>query len=924
MIERARAAWGFLGNRSGSIVLRIVLIAVMLAIPLAAPGVFVIQGWNDKLVAKRFQMAPRNASQAVIFIAIDKKSLDAVGAWPWPRSIYADLIERLSTDGAGDIFVDVDFSSASSPVQDVRLAEALSRAGGSVLLPVFRQQVAASSSQNTITRPIDALLQNAWPVFANVALDPDGNVRRFELGDMFDGVATQSAAAALAKANRSDGNLLIDYSIRPETVPTYSLSDVLAGTIGADAVRGRSVVIGASATELKDIFPVPVYSALAGPLIHVLAAETLLQDRELHVADQTPVELLFAAVLIVGVLCWRNLGILGAFAVFGIFGLLGEAGAFVLQAQHGYVVETAVFWLILLVTTLLFLNERVDVGQMLVVVANMEQRNTRRLMQRIISDSSDGVIAFDSELKIVELSKSGALLIGGVAGAPLSDCADDDLMRHVAELIDRHTEDPSVVHSSSFDLVKHGGKEVTHIEATLTMSPIEKVDGARRAHSYAGCLILRDVTTRRLYDNRIRYLAERDDLTGLLNRREFAARLGTLSVPHDVAVFDLERFSAICATLGRDAGDDMLTAVARRLSFSIGSDLCARLDGDVFAVATRSIDGRGPEMLATRLLGLFQEPVDVGATDLPIAIRIGLVRAETGAAENWLRAAEAALGQAKTTVGRLWSEYDPTSAIRQARSRRLEMDMRGGLKDGQFFLLFQPQIDIASGQLVGAEALIRWQHPEFGLVSPVEFIPIAESTGLICEMGRWAINDACAQAASWPRDISVAVNVSPIQFERSNIEAEVYEAIERSGLLPSRLCLELTESSFLEQGGPIVELMNRLRLAGITIALDDFGTGYSSLSYLAGLPLDKLKIDQSFVRAMCSDIGVMEIVKAVVVLAHGLKLGVVAEGVENEAEVDTLRVLGCETCQGYLFGKPQMASELFAVNRPYHLLAVSR
>lgn len=913
MIERARVVWSFLGNRSGSIALRIVLIALMLAIPLVAPGLFVVQGWNDKLVAKRFQMAPRYASQKLIFVAIDKKSLDAVGGWPWPRSIYADLIDRLSTASAGDIFVDVDFSSASSSVQDIRLAEALDKAGGSVLLPVFRQQVAANSQQTTITRPIDALLENAWPVFANVALDPDGNVRRMERGDKIDNVGTQSAAAALAGVGQSDGELLIDYSIRPDTVPTYSLSDVLNGSVGADAIRGRSVVIGASATELKDIFPVPVYRALAGPLIHVLAAETLLQHRDLRVFNQTPIELLFAAMLIVGVLCWRTLGVLGAFVVAVFLVALGEAGALVGQAQYGYIIETAVPWLVLLLAILLFLNERVDVGQILVAVANMEQRNTRRLMQRIISDSSDGVVAFDSDLKIVELSKSGALFLNGAVGAPLSNCADEDLMKHVTDLIDRHLEQPSAVHSSSFDFTRLLGSETSYIEATLTISPIERADGVRRANNYAGCLILRDVTTRRRYENRIRYLAERDDLTGLFNRREFAARLGNVSASHDIAVFDLERFSAICATLGRDAGDDMLKAVARRLSISIDTQLCARLGGDVFAVATRSVDGEGLERLASRLLSSFENAVDVGTIDLPVAIRIGLMRSESGDAESCLRAAEAALAQAKTTVGRSWAEHDSTSAVRQARSRRLEADMRNGLKTGQFFLLFQPQIDIASGRMVGAEALIRWQHPELGLVSPIEFIPIAESTGLICEMGRWAINDACVQAASWPGGVTVAVNVSPIQFERSDIEAEVCEAIERSGLPPSRLCLELTESSFLEQGGPIVDLMNRLRLAGMTIALDDFGTGYSSLSYLAGLPLDKLKIDQSFVRAMRSDAGVLEIVKAVVALAHGLKLGVVAEGVETDAEFEMLRMLGCETGQGYLFGKPQKASELFAV-----------
>ncbi len=921
MIAKSKALWRSLGSRSGSVVLRLALIATMIALPLVAPGMFMVQNWNDNFVAKRFQMAPRTASGTIAFIAIDKMSLDAVGTWPWPRGVYAELIDRISAAGAGDIFIDVDFSTPSQKSEDNKLAAALDRAGGSVLLPVFRQQITAKGSETTITMPIGLFAEKSWPVFANVALERDGNVRRFSLGEKSDAVSTQSAAATLAKTDRHTGTALIDFSIRPDTVPTFSLSDVLKGHLGADALRGRSIVVGASATELKDIFAVPIYGVLAGPMIHVLAAETLLQNRDLRTFNQMPLELFFSAVLIVVALTWRSIGIASWVILTGTLGLLIEIGAFLLQEECGIIIGTAVPCLILLLSFLMFLNERLDLGQMLMVVAIVERRNTRRLMARIIQDSSDGVIAFDSSLKIIEASQSARQLFNAQVGNDVFSDTDPSVVEAVKILIARYCADPSKIHSTTTEFATQVGAKTVHLEAVTTISPNERTDATRHDAGFAGCLILRDVTARRMYHERLRYLAEHDELTGLLNRREFASRLDVFAEKYQIAVLDVERFSGVCATLGRDTGDDVLRAIATRLRSEFGESLIARLAGDVFAVALSSVELEAVERVASRLLDLFKNPIAVGVTSVPVGIRVGVAQVANDSAENRVRDAESALDLVRAAPGRRWALYDPASAVRQARARRLEADMREALLQRQFFLLYQPQIELATGRLIGAEALIRWKHPEFGLISPVEFIPIAESTGLICEMGRWTAIEACTEAADWPADLSVAVNVSPVQFARSDVEAIVQEAIAASGLAASRLCLELTESTFLEQGGPTIEKMSRLRKAGISIALDDFGTGYSSMSYLASLPLDKLKIDQSFVRLMNADEGVLEIVKAVVSLAHGLKLDVVAEGVESEAEVETLRRLGCETGQGYLFGKPQPAPGLFTRKTTSHAVA---
>ncbi|MBB6219512.1 putative signal transduction protein with EAL and GGDEF domain/CHASE2 domain-containing sensor protein [Rhizobium leguminosarum] len=890
---------------AGPIALRALLIAAMLALPVVASKIAAVTQLDDGLIAKRFEWAPRDASGKIVFIAIDKRTLDAVGIWPWPRSQYGKLLEKLTAANAADIFLDIDFSTPSSPAEDGALAAALEKAGGGVLLPIFRQKVAAGSSETEISKPIAALLANAWPVFANVPMDADGIIRGFDLGNEFDGRSTQSAAAALSGSPDTSGRRLIDFSIRQASVPTYSLVDVLSGKVADEQLEGRSIVVGASAAELKDIFPVPLEGSIVGPLLHVLAAETLLQNRSLRQYDQEPIELLVAAILIVAIFSSRMAGMAKISLLLLAMGLVGEAVAFCLQKDFAVVSGTTVFWMLLALAWVLALNERIDLRQMMATFASIDARNTRRLMRRIIADSSDGIVAFTSDMKIADISVSAKAVLRLDAGADLLTSPERSVTEAVASLMARFDVDSGRIHTDVVEFVTYGGEDQIAYEARITLSPVEGHD-PKAAHSFCGCIIIRDVTVQKRYQAKLKRMSEEDDLTGLLNRREFLARLeGRNGL---VVVLEIERFSDICAAIGRDAGDTLLRAVGARLGVCVLGGPLGRIDGALFAVVTTEDDD--PALYAERLLNLFDEPVAIDGTPLIIAVRLGFAHAGPLGAEGALRAAESALDTAKKT-SEAWAIYNPAIALRQARLRRLEADIRAGLRDQQFFLLYQPQVDLSSGRFVGAEALLRWRHPELGVISPAEFIPIAESSGLICDIGRWVLTEACAEASRWPFG-TVSVNMSPVQFDRSDVEAEVRFALSTSGLPPSRLCLELTESVFLGDRGRSIEKMAAARAIGVSLALDDFGTGYSSMSYLADLPLDKLKIDQSFVRRMTGAQGVLEIVKAIVFLARGLNLEIVAEGVEGEGEKALLRQLECQTGQGYLFGKPQLASEMIA------------
>ncbi|QAS83284.1 EAL domain-containing protein (plasmid) [Rhizobium acidisoli] len=877
----------------------------MLALPVVASKIAAVTQLDDGLIAKRFEWAPRDASGKIVFIAIDKRTLDAVGIWPWPRSQYGKLLEKLTAANAADIFLDIDFSTPSSPAEDGALAAALEKAGGGVLLPIFRQKVAAGSSETEISKPIAALLANAWPVFANVPMDADGIIRGFDLGNEFDGRSTQSAAAALSGSPDTSGRRLIDFSIRQESVPTYSLIDVLSGKVADEQLEGRSIVVGASAAELKDIFPVPLEGSIVGPLLHVLAAETLLQNRSLRQYDQGPLDLLIAAILIVAIFSSRRAGMAKMSVLLAAAGLVGEAVAFCLQKDFAVVSGTSVHWMLLALAWVLAFNERIDLGQTMATFAGIDARNTRRLMRRIIADSSDGIVAFTSDMKIAEISISAQAVLKLGAGADLLTSPERSVTEAVASLMARFDVDSGRIHTDVVEFVTYGGEDQIAYEARITLSPVEGHD-PKAAHSFCGCIIIRDVTVQKRYQAKLKRMSEEDDLTGLLNRREFLARLeGRIGL---VVVLEIERFSDICAVLGRDAGDSLLRAVGARLETNFPDGLLGRIEGALFALLTGKEDD--PALCADRLLSLFEEPVVIDETSVIIALRLGLVQAGPLRAEAALGAAESALDTAKKT-SEAWSIYNPAIALRQARLRRLETDIRAGLRDQQFFLLYQPQVDLSSGRFVGAEALLRWRHPELGVISPAEFIPIAESSGLICNIGRWVLTEACAEASRWPFG-TVSVNMSPVQFDRSDVEADVRLALSTSGLPASRLCIELTESVFLNDSGRSVEKMAAARGMGVSLALDDFGTGYSSMSYLADLPLDKLKIDQSFVRRMTGAQGVLEIVKAIVFLARGLNLEIVAEGVEGEAEEALLRQLECQTGQGYLFGKPQIASEMIA------------
>jgi diguanylate cyclase (GGDEF)-like protein len=431
--------------------------------------------------------------------------------------------------------------------------------------------------------------------------------------------------------------------------------------------------------------------------------------------------------------------------------------------------------------------------------------------------------------------------------------------------------------------------------------------------------IQEDITERRQAEQKIYWLSRHDPLTEIANRLKFQEALEkALRNLKDGCGFalhwiDLDRFKAVNDTLGHPVGDALLKSVAKRLRNAVREgDIVARLGGDEFAVLHCSADRHDAESMSRRLLQAIGEPHPVGGQSVSCGASIGIAIAPAhgNSAEDLLKAADLALYRAKSTGRGVVAFYDPDLDDGTNSRYELQGDLRGAVDQNQLELYYQPLVNPGNRTIAAFEALLRWHHPTRGMISPVDFIPIAEETGLIVEIGVWALRQACCEATKWPQSVRVSVNLSPVQFEQGNLYQSVADALSISGLAPERLELEITEGVLLRDEVRTREVLHNLRALGVRIALDDFGTAYASLSYLRSFPFDKIKIDRSFVRdlddAKRSDC--TAIIQAVAGLGRQMQMSTVAEGIETLDQAETVMAAGCNELQGFFFSEPVPAN----------------
>ena len=543
-------------------------------------------------------------------------------------------------------------------------------------------------------------------------------------------------------------------------------------------------------------------------------------------------------------------------------------------------------------------------------------RNDGQLLHTILNNMSQGVLLFDSELKLVICNQRYIEMYGLSQEAARPGCALRDLLNNRIQ-VGTFSGDPE-------DYVAR--LEECIVEGKVFSNTSKLADGriislvSKPIFGGGWLATHEDITERQCAEERIGHMARHDALTDLPNRVLLRERL-----EHElkrvkrgeclaVLCLDLDHFKSVNDTLGHPIGDELLKLVADRLrGCTREPDTIARLGGDEFAIImTKMQKTNDAAILARRIRESIIKPYQIEGHQIITDISIGISISPDDGTEpdELLKNADMALYGAKSDGRGTYRFFELEMDARMKARRDLEMDLRKALVDREFELYYQPLVNLQTSEITAFEALLRWKHPTRGMISPADFIPIAEETGLIVPLGEWVLNTACEEAVNWPGHVKVAVNLSPAQLINRNLVNVVKRALADSGMDARRLQLEITETVLLQNTFATLARLHELRKLGAQIALDDFGTGYSSLSYLRSFPFDKIKIDQSFIQDMSNGAEPLAIVNAVAGLAKCLNMISTAEGVETQQQMDTVQSMGCTEMQGYLFSRARPATEI--------------
>jgi diguanylate cyclase (GGDEF)-like protein len=554
------------------------------------------------------------------------------------------------------------------------------------------------------------------------------------------------------------------------------------------------------------------------------------------------------------------------------------------------------------------------------LLAEQAERERERL-DAALTNMAQGLCMFDADQQLVVFNPRVAEIFKIPAGEVILGMS----MRELMAMAQASDKDPEAADAEQNKLLAAptSGTVITTLkdDTTLLITHRPMPNGGFVA-------TFEDITDRLRAEEQIRHLAHFDALTDLPNRASFYEKLRELlsqlrrAQIIGVLSIDLDHFKFVNDTLGHPIGDRLLKAVAARMRGCIREeDIVARLSGDEFAlVQAPTLETSTAQGVAARLIEAIGAPYEIDGHRVVITASVGIAigPADGDDPDMLIKNADLALSRAKADGGGTYRFFEREMDARMQARRAIELDLRSALANGELELNFQPIIDLKSGRISNCEALIRWRHPKRGMIPPSDFIPVAEETGLIVPIGEWVLHQACAEAAHWPHDVRVAVNLSPAQFKSKALVKTIVSALANSGLTADRLELEITELVLLQESDGAFAVLHKLRELGIKIAMDDFGTGYSSLRYLRSFPFDKIKIDQSFIRDLPAKEDSVAIIRAVVGLSSSLGITTTAEGVETEAQLDSLRHEGCSEVQGFLLAKPAPASEVRALLRKAH------
>ena len=871
--------------------------------------------------ASAFQHTPPND---VVIVEIDARTVRALDRWPWSRAIHAALIDKLNAAKPRAVFFDVDFSTPSNdPSADAALADALAAADYPVVLPAFWQPAGAGATGGyVLTKPLARFADNARIGMVNVAPSADGLVRGIVHSDEFRGFAYASAVAELAgaRAFEAGAQYPIDFSIAPTSFARVSYLNVLDGDVSA--LAGKTVFVGATALELNDTVAVPVHRALPGVVVQAIAYATLRNGIPVH----APLWVVYVAAALVCLTPpllrerpWRETL---RFAAYGV--VVALLVAMSLDAIWKLYLDVMPIACAFVVSALIGIVLSADRDALRVLLTGVWLQRREALISSVLSASIDGIVVFGADGAIRDANASAAKLLGHSLEALLRANIRDVLPNLPStEALGSAWLDTTRIGATTsgdrFELTIGAGDAATPVEVSIT-----RVEVDSRTSFTA---ILRDVTERKQQQALLKHQATHDALTGLPNRVLLGRALDALNATTPAALFmlDLDRFKDVNDTLGHATGDAVLTVLGQRLRSALPEqNLIARIGGDEFAVVVPSYrDIEELHALADIVLDRVRAPVKTATNTIEVGASIGIALCPDHGTDGGvlLQRADVAMYVAKNS--RTSVEFYSAEADRSSiRGLNLTSALRGAIGNGELELVYQPKVRLSDLACVGVEALARWSHPELGVVSPAEFVPLAEETNLIVPLTRWALTRALDDRARWVGaglDLQLAVNLSARHLRDPAFAQELLAEIERKCADPSCIELEITETALMKDPEKAMAVLQVLTRAGVRVAMDDFGTGFSSLAYLKHLNLHTLKIDRCFIKDITNNANDFTIVRSTLRMAHGLDLSVVAEGIEEREHYETLRDLGCDIGQGYWISKPMAADQLVAWAQAWEL-----
>lgn len=856
----------------------------------------------------RARLLQREVASDIVLVGIDARSLADLRQWPWPRRYHARLLETIAAAEPRRVFVDVDFSAHTNAEDDALLESALAGFEPSrIVLPAFFQPDEGVSGKLVYTTPLQRFRRHATLGGVNFRPDDDGLIRSLATNWAFGDTSIPSAVALLARsAAATAGEAPIDYSISPASFTYLSYVDVLAGRVDPAALHDKTVMIGPTALELTDIKAVPVYQALPGVVVQAMAAQSLREGA----LRTTPGWLHLLALAALTALAaryfagnsWRRNLLVGATAIV----ILGALNVYAYSVHH---------------VVLEFVPALLIVGGMFLAatIRSLDQETMRALVYAFGMRRRDallGSVAESSADAIMVVGRQGQIEMANAAAASMFACSREAM---VGALVSRYLSLPDATITSPTLPGKVTEQEATKQDGTLfpveiTVSPVDIQGEALRT------VIVRDVTARKLQEQRLQYEATHDSLTDLPNRAALMSHLEvTLTRARSdgrvaLLMLDLCRFKEVNDTLGHEVGDEVLREVARRFESVAGRAFVARLGGDEFTLVLEQTASSDDTVASAAILHeSLREPIAAAGIAIDVGVSIGVARYPEDASDpaTLLRHADVAMYVAKRRQTP-FEMYDPANDRNTVRRLAMVGELRNAIANGQLRLYYQPKINFRSGQCDGVEALIRWPHPEYGFVSPAEFIVLAESTDLIRPLTEWTLACAMQQWLQWRTSglqVRIAVNLSARLLQDTDFIGVLRGLLEKHGVPGEALELEITESAMLYDSERALHMIREIHRLGIALSIDDFGTGFSSLGYLRLLPVHAVKLDKSFVTNLHERADDRSIVNSTVRMAHELGLLVVAEGVESEWTAQYLAQAGYDYGQGYRYSPAIPAEE---------------